>query len=204
MSREQLILIGAGGHAISCIDVIEQNGQFQVVGLIGLPNELNTKCLDYPVIATDDGLSELRASYSYTLITAGQIAEPDTRIRLYRIACDLGFELPSIVAPSAYVSEHACLGNGTIVMHGCIINAGAKIGENCIINSKSLIEHDVVVEDHCHLATRSTVSGSVIIKKNSFIGSCSVIKQNIKIGKNCFVNANLFLQKDLKDNSKVL
>ena len=50
----------------------------------------------------------------------------------------------------------------------------------------------------------ATLNGGVILKKNSFIGSCSVIKQNLKIGKNCFINANVFLQKNLKDNSKVL
>ena len=115
-----------------------------------------------------------------------------------------GFKFPTIASPLSYVSKRATIGDGTIVMHGAIINAGAKIGKNCIINNKTLIEHDVVIEDNCHLSTRSTVNGGVTIKNNSFIGSCAVIKQNIKIGKNCFVNANLFIEKDLKDNSKIL
>ena len=200
MSREQLILIGAGGHATSCIDVIEQNGQFQVVGLIGLPNELNTKCLAYPVIATDDGLSDLRASYSYTLITAGQIAEPDTRIRLYRIANDLGFELPSIVAPSAYVSEHACLGNGTIVMHGAIINAGVSIGDNCIVNSRVLIEHGAYVSDHCHISTNAIINGNSFIGDGTFIGSGCVVNNNLKIGKNCIIPSGSIIRKNISDN----
>ena len=204
MSRDQLILIGAGGHAISCIDVIEQTGQFQVVGLIGLPNELNTKCLDYPVIATDDGLSDLRASYSYTLITAGQIAEPDTRIRLYRIACDLGFELPSIVAPSAYVSEHACLGNGTIVMHGAIVNAGVSIGNNCIVNSRTLIEHGAYVNDHCHISTGAILNGGVVIGAGSFVGSGSQIKEGIKLGERCIVAMGLSVRHHLSDQTKFL
>ena len=204
MSREKLILIGAGGHATSCIDVIEQNGQFQVVGLIGLPNELNTKCLDYPVIATDDRLSDLRASYSYTLITAGQIAEPDTRIRLYRIAKELGFELPSIVAPSAYVSEHACLGNGTIVMHGAIINAGVSIGDNCIVNSRVLIEHGAYVSDHCHISTGAILNGDVVIGAGSFVGSGSQIKEGIKLGERCIVAMGMSVRHHLSDQTQFL
>jgi len=35
MSKSEIILIGAGGHAASCIDVIEQQDKFQLAGLIG-------------------------------------------------------------------------------------------------------------------------------------------------------------------------
>ena len=52
------------------------------------------------------------------------------------------------------------------------------------------------IEGLCLFATKD-------IKKNSFIGSCSVIRQDLKIGKNCFINANSFLNKNLKDNSKI-
>ena len=201
---DESILVGAGGHALACMDVIELSNQFKIAGLVEKDDADGQGNLGYPIIGTDNDLPNLRKKYSHALITIGQIKSPATRTRLFQLLRELDYQLALIVSPRAYVSKHASIGDGTIIMHGCIINAGAKIGKNCIINSKSLIEHDVVIEDHCHLATRSTVGGGAIIKKNSFIGSCSVIKQNIKIGKNCFVNANLFLQKDLKDNSKVL
>ena len=38
--RNKLILIGAGGHARSCIDVIEQEGKFKITGIVGLESEL--------------------------------------------------------------------------------------------------------------------------------------------------------------------
>ena len=30
------------------------------------------------------------------------------------------------------------IGNGTIIMHGAVVNANVEIGSNCIINSKLL------------------------------------------------------------------
>ena len=39
MIEPSLILIGAGGHARSCIDVIEQQGEYQIAGMIGMPDE---------------------------------------------------------------------------------------------------------------------------------------------------------------------
>ena len=199
---KKIILIGAGGHCMSCVDVIELQHKFKIVGLID--NKKEKFLLDYKIIGSDKKLKKLSKRIQYALITVGHIKNSKIRENLFKKVLNYGFKFPTIVSPLSYVSKRAAIGEGTIVMHGSTINAGAKIGKNCIINNKTLIEHDVVVEDNCHLSTRSTVNGGVTIKKNSFIGSCSVIKQNIKIGINCFVNANLFIGKNLKDNSKIL
>ena len=73
MTKPSIILIGAGGHARSCIDVIEQQGYFQIAGLVGLPEQLQTRHLGYNVIGTDSDLPELAKTYQYALITIGQI-----------------------------------------------------------------------------------------------------------------------------------
>ena len=199
---KKIILIGAGGHCVSCIDVIEMQRKFKIVGLID--NKKKNFLLNYKIVGSDRELKKFSKRIQYALITAGHIKNSKIREHLFKKVLNYGFRFPAIISSLSYVSKHATIGAGTIVMHGSIINAGATIGKNCIINSKSLIEHNVAIEDHCHISTRSTINGGVIIKKNSFIGSCSVIRQNLKIGKNCFVNANSFLNKNLKDNTKIL
>ena len=34
MKRKNIILIGAGGHATSCIDVIEATNKYKIIGLV--------------------------------------------------------------------------------------------------------------------------------------------------------------------------
>ena len=199
---KKIILVGAGGHCTSCIDVIEMEKKFKIAGLID--NKKKKFLFNYKTIGNDKNLKKIYKSIKYALITTGHIKNSNIRENLFKKILKYGFKFPSIISPLAYVSKHASIGEGTIVMHGSVINAGVSVGKNCIINSKSLIEHDVVIGDHCHISTRSTVNGGVIIKKNSFIGSNAVIKQNLIIGKNCFINAKVFLQKNLKDNSKIL
>ena len=46
----KIILIGAGGHARSCIDVIEGVGQFEIVGLIEKDKNINNTNLGYSII----------------------------------------------------------------------------------------------------------------------------------------------------------
>ena len=59
MNKPKIILIGAGGHAHACIDVIEQQDQFSIGGLVGIPEEMHSRHLGYSVIATDGDLEQL-------------------------------------------------------------------------------------------------------------------------------------------------
>lgn len=201
MSKPSLILIGAGGHAHACIDVIEQHSGYQIAGLIGMTNELGDQHLGYAVIGTDQDLPELAMNFQYALITLGQIQTAAHRMRLYQQAESLGFQLPTIISPSAYVSRHASIGAGTIVMHSAIINAGAKVGNNCIINTRALIEHDASVEDHCHVSTAAVLNGEVVVGAGSFVGSSSVLKQGISLGKSCLIGMGLAARHNLSDHA---
>jgi sugar O-acyltransferase (sialic acid O-acetyltransferase NeuD family) len=187
MSGTALWLIGAGGHARACIDVIEQEGRFTIAGLIGRSEEVGTRVLSYPVLGTDADLPRLLGSGAGALITVGQIKTPEPRMRLFDLLGRCGCELPVIVSPRAYVSPHAVIGAGTIVMHGATVNAGAAVGRNCILNSHSLIEHDSVIGDHCHVATAATINSGVRIGDATFIGSNSTVRQLVQIGERCLI-----------------
>ena len=200
---DKILLIGAGGHARSCIDVIETINQYEIVGLIEKDNSLTSANLGYPIIGTDDDLKVLRQQVKNALITVGQIKSPKIRIKLYQLLKELDFTLPVIVSPHAYVSKHSQIGEGTIIMHGAIVNANAKIGNNCIINNKALIEHDAIIGDHCHIATGATINGEVSVGNKTFFGSGAITKQCISIGNNCIIGAGAIIKNDIKPNQVV-
>jgi sugar O-acyltransferase (sialic acid O-acetyltransferase NeuD family) len=202
MSKPKIILIGAGGHAHACIDVIEQHGQYQIAGLVGKSEEMHTRHFGYSVIATDGDLPQLAKDYQYALITVGQIQTPDHRMRLYQQATELGFQLPVIIAPGAHVSRHATIGSGTIVMHGAIVNAGARVGSNCIINTRALLEHGATVEDHCHISTGAILNGDVHIRARSLVGTGSLIKERITLGKRCVVGMGISVRHNQADQAR--
>jgi len=200
---DKILLIGAGGHAVACIDVIETANLFEIAGLIEKDESLTDANLGYPIIGFDDDLLDLRQQYNHALITVGQIKSSKVRLKLYQRLKELDFSLPTIISPRAYVSKHAQIGEGTIVMHGSIVNANAKIGNNCIINNKSLIEHDAVIGDHCHIATGTIINGEVSVGNETFIGSGSITKQCISIGNNCVIGAGVILKNDVNPNQVI-
>jgi len=198
---KKIILIGAGGHCNSCIDVIELEKKYKVVGLVD--KKVNTYNQKYKILGNDKNLKTYLSKSNFAHITLGQIKNLNRRGKLFNNLKKIGYKFPSIVSPLAYVSPQAKIGEGTIVMHGAIVNRGAIVGNNTIINTKALVEHDAIVGNNCHIATGSTLNGGALIGNNSFIGSHTVLQQNIKVGNNCFVNANLFINKNLKNNSKI-
>ena len=204
MSKTELLLIGAGGHAKSCIDVIEQEDKFQIVGLIGSLDEVGTHVLGYEVLGTDDVLPKLLNLTQYALVAVGQIGVDDLRSTLFSKIINAGFKSPVAISPMAYVSPHAVIGKGSVVMHRATVNAGARIGDNCIINSHALIEHDVIVEDHCHIATSATINGGSIVGLSSFVGSGSTIRESITIGHSCSIGMGLSVRHDLPANSRFI
>lgn len=186
--KPRLILIGGGGHCAACIDVIEMEGKFDISGIVDKASD-SEPLLGYHLLGNDAELPQLRTSHDYALITVGQIKSPAARIRLFQYVKSLGFTLPTIVSPRAYISRHASIGEGTIIMHDALINSHATIGRNCIINSKALVEHDAVVEDDCHISTATIINGGAIIRRGTFVGSNAVTKEYVETKENDFIKA---------------
>ena len=190
MTKPKIILIGAGGHCRSCIDVIEQEGRFEIFGVVDkVEQEGENTILGYPVIGTDDDLPALRKECKYALVTVGQIKSPVARVQLFKRLKELGFRLPIIVSPKAYVSQHAEVGEGTIVMHQAVVNANARVGDNCILNTQCLVEHDADIGNNVHVSTGAIINGDVKVGDDVFIGSNAVSAQGISIIEGSFVKA---------------
>jgi len=179
--KPDILIFGVGGHALSCIDVIESEDRFNILGLVSKGNEASNTMLNYPVISNDQNLSELQEKTKYAIIGFGQIENPSYRAKMYDRLVNADFQLPTIISPRAYVSRHAFIGSGVIIMHGAIINAGAHIGSNCIINSRALVEHDCVIADGCHISTGANINGGVKVGSGTFIGSGAIIKHGVSI-----------------------
>ena len=118
---KELLLIGGGGHCRSVIDVIECANEYKIVGIVEKDHSVDNIC-GYDVIGTDDQLKALIGQHGHILVTVGQIKTADIRKQLFEKAKRFGALLPVIVSPAAYISRHATVKFGSVVMHGAIVN----------------------------------------------------------------------------------
>jgi len=187
--KPKLVLIGGGGHCKSCIDVLEMHGGFEIVGILDQSDNVGKKVLGYEIIGTDDAIAELARQGHSFLITVGQVRSGAVRKKLFALLEAEKATAVTVVSPLAYVSRHARIGKGTVIMHHAVVNADAEVGMNCIINTKALVEHDATIESHCHISTSAVINGGAVVKEGTFFGSGAVCKEYVETGADDFIKA---------------
>lgn len=199
MKNNKIVIIGSGGHATSCINIIEKIKKYKIQGVID--NKKKIKNLPYNLIGNDNDLIKLKKKIRYAFIGIGQIKSSKKRKKIFDDLKRNKFILPKIISPYSLVSKHSEIGEGTIVMNFAHVNMNVKIGKNCIINTGSNIEHDVEIDNFVHISTGAIINGNTKIGSNTFIGSGSIINNNIKIGNNCIIASGKVVKKDLKSGT---
>lgn len=187
---------------MSCIDVIESTGKYEVYGILDVAEKVGKKVLGYTVIGTDSDIQQYAQQNFCFLVTAGHIKTSQTREKLYGLIKKANGTVETVIANSAMVSKHSFINEGSVIMHNALVNAGAQVGINCIINSNALVEHDVQVGNHTHISTMATVNGGCVIGHRTFIGSNSVINQGVKIADEVIVGSGSVVNGDILSAGK--
>jgi len=180
--KEQIILIGAGGHAKSVIDSIDEL-RYDICGFIDT-NKKGYHC-GIPILGAE--LEEI-PNYKYYkyFVSIGDVI---WRKIWFEKLVNKGLEIINIIDSSAIISKSARIGVGNYIGKMVVINADAEIGDNNIINSKALVEHECIVGSNTHLSTNSVINGNVTIENDVFLGSSAVCNGQLKIGQGAIIGS---------------
>lgn len=192
-----LILVGAGGHARSCLEVLRWLQNFNVLGLLDPNVNPGTVIGGVPVLGDDKRLPEFSVDETRFLCAVGQTGRGEARETLFQSCRDLGFTAATVISPRAVVAEDARVGAGTVVMHLTCANANVIIGDNCIVNTHALVEHDACVGSHTHLSTRATINGGSVIGERCLIGSGAIVLHGIHVCDDAIVGAGAVVARDI-------
>ena len=192
----KILLLGAGGHARSCISCLEQCG-IEVVGLLDRPDLVGQCVSGHPILGTDEELGAYVGSVDGFLVAFGHLGGENSRMDLFHRILSLGGKLPGIITADAFVDRTARIGEGTIVMHRAFLNAGVSVGANGIINTGAIVEHDTTLGDNVHVSTGAILNGGARVGHGSFIGSGAVVRQNTTVGSGVIVGAGAVVVNDL-------
>lgn len=188
-----LVIIGRGGHALACLDVIRSTKSFDILGYVDSPGSPGGEWEGIRFLGTDENLNEVFKMCPNFFIGVGQIESSAVRRKIVSKLRDLKAKFPIIISPKAHVAEGSNISEGTIVMHGSHVGPGANVGSFNILNTRSLVEHGTSTGEFVHISTAAVVNGDVYIGSDSFIGSNSVLCHGIKIPEKAFVQAGEFI-----------
>ena len=190
-----MYLFGASGHAKVIIDSLKASGK-KISGLFDDNPEVK-ELLGYNVFSPFD---PIRMGDEELIISVGV-----NHIRK-KIVENLPGDIcyGNAIHPSAIISNHASLGEGTVVMQGAVIQSCVSIGKHCIINTTASVDHDCLLEDYVHISPNATLCGAVSVGEGSQVGAGAVVIPGIKIGKWSLVAAGAVVMKNVPDNVLVL
>ena len=187
---DNIVIIGASGHAKVIIDIVQQEGKYIVVGLLDQGLEVGEKVLGYPVLGTEEGLPALIDSHA---IKGAIVAIGDNSIRARVVSGvkAIAPELPFVCAvhPKANIGLDTSLGEGSVVMAGVAINPSSAVGRFCIVNTNASLDHDSTMEDFSSLAPGVVTGGNCRIGQYSAVGAGAVLIHGIAIGQHTVIGA---------------
>lgn len=193
MSKKNVVIIGAGGHAKVIADIIKKSGD-EIIGFLDDKIENGTIILEnYKVI----GDLNNRFAMAVTKKDVEFIIAIGDNKKREEISHSPNLKFYTLIHPSAQIGLDVRIEEGTVVMANVCINSSARIGKHCIINTGAIIEHDNIIEDYVHISPNATLGGTVKIGESTHVGIGSIVKNNITICKNCTIGAGAVVVKDI-------
>lgn len=164
----KLVILGAGGYGRTIKDLAESTGRFdEILFLDDNAEDENKRCSAYALYKDE---SVLYPAFGDNKIRLGWIEKLQAE----------GYELLTMIHPSAYVSKTAKTGDGTIVMPHASIGTGYVIEHGCIINMNAVIDHDCLIGKGTHVCL------GAIVKAGNRTEACTKIEAGEVIERNAF------------------
>jgi sugar O-acyltransferase (sialic acid O-acetyltransferase NeuD family) len=193
LGMDKMLLYGASGHAKVICSCLES--QSITIEDIFDDNEDLKYLNNYPVIGKYNATLHL----SIPLI----ISIGNNQIRK-KVSNFIKHSFGILRHKSCIIDCNVEIGEGSVFIHGSIVQRDTTIGKHCIINTAATIDHDCVLEDFVHISPNATLCGNVYVGEGTQVGANSVIKQGVKIGKWVTIGAGSVVLNNVADFSVVV
>lgn len=199
---KKIILAGNSVTAEIIYTYVIRDPRYLVVGaVVDDDYKLNGTLSDTQSIGISE-LSEFLDPSSYSIIMAmGYDDLNRSRQGLYGRLKDLGCNIEAYVHPDARVYSLQPIGEGSVILPGCVIEPHATVGSNSMVWCNTTIAHHSHVGDNCWIASGSVISGQAHICNNVFMGVNATVVNKVRVEEFCIIGANALISKNTKPSS---
>lgn len=161
--KDNLLIIGAGGHGKVVAEVAEACGYENIAFLDDNSPEAIGKISD---------MIFYRERFSNAFVGIGN---NQFRNETINKVIEIGYHIPVLIHPTAYVSKSAAVSEGTIVEPLAIVNANTVVGTGCIVSVGSIVDHDTMLEACVHVNAGAVVKAGAHVEKNRKLEAGEVV-----------------------------
>lgn len=102
---------------------------------------------------------------------------------------DMGYRIPTLVHPRAYVASSASLAPGVMVMANACIDIRARVGPLTVVWPGAIISHDCELVGNTFVSPGAIICGHSHIGEDSFLGAGSVVVDHVAMPGQSFLKA---------------
>ena len=128
--------------------------------------------------------------------------EDDRRGTVERLQ-SAGWEVSSLVHPTAHVAPSTTIGSGTLIAAGVVIGARSRIGDHVVVGRGSLIGHHTEIGDFATLGPGANVAGNVQMAEDTFVGMGAVVRDHVSIGASAVIAMGAVVVRDVPAHTQV-
>lgn len=206
LKRERIVIIGAGKGAEVVIDILLDDPDKVIVGLV---DDNVREFLNYDIPVLDCSIDEFPDKYGSefydkAIISIGaNLNTMRLRSDIYKKYKKKGVEFTNAIASSAEIRRGVVIGDGNIIGAGCYIGTLTQIGDNNSISYGALIGHHNIIGCHNLIAPSVVTSGSDTIGDNCIIPAGVSIVNRVSIGNDVVVPIGYAISKSLEDGEVI-
>jgi acetyltransferase EpsM len=200
IEMHNVLILGGGGHGLSTLNLILDEGKFEVEGFLDDVTQTGTRIIDdYLVLGKFSDLTSRIGEFDYLAIGFGEPVAK--RSEIFETCSENNmYSFPSFIHPNSHIDRNVSIAAGTQVHVGSVIRVGTKIKSNVIVNTNVTIDHDCVIDSHAVISPGVLLCGRVRVGRQSFVGAGSVVLPGINIGNMSLVGAGSLVTSDVPDS----
>lgn len=205
MTKQKIVIIGAGGHAKEAVAILEQlSNPPKLVGFAEQADRLpdNRTCMGYPC-DTREALLKYNPTH-YLLAVGNGVA----RRQLVPDLAQAGLQPFILTAPHVFIGKQVTLGQGCLIYPNSVLTADIIIGDHVHINTGCTISHDCSIGDYTTISPGVHIAGNVRVEEDVFIGiGANIINGTpgapLVIGKGSVIAAGALVKEHVSAGSMV-
>lgn len=205
MSRP-LIILGTGGNALDCLDVVEAINcvapAWDLVGFLDDGRGPGSTYHGVEVLGPVARATEFRRCWFVNAVGSDKSYRRRPDVVAATALNDQFFA--TLIHPGACVSRRTRVGAGAVVNVGASVGGEVEIGRHATLGPNCTIGHNAVIEDFAVVAPGAVVSGFVRLGRGCYVGAGAAIKQKLNVGAEALVGLGAVVTRDVPERATVI
>lgn len=172
-SDKDIYILGVGHNTPVYIDLVKSCG-YNILGLYHYnDSRIGEQIHGYKIIDTNDNLFERDSLVGMNFTIS--VGSNKIRSELSNKIREKGGNIPTIIHPTAVVSEYAIVESGVVIHVNSVVQADATIRRDTVLSYNTSVSHNSTIGEACYLAFNSTIGAYIDVQNFVLIGQAAAI-----------------------------